>query len=173
MPDPPPRGTAQVAAVPLTDGEWAPFGWLPRPEGDPADGRDRLVFDGGPPHLNVIVHHAGEVARRGGRLRCDRLFRHPGHTQALVVLDGPAVVAVAAPGPAPSGPDGPSAIRAFLMPRLAAVVLHRGTWHWGPHPVGTDAVHLLNLQRLDYGADTDEADLAAAGAAVDVVVDAG
>jgi hypothetical protein len=36
---------------------------------------------------------------------------------------------------------------------LAAFVLHRGTWHWGPFPLGTEAVQLLNVQGLGYARD--------------------
>lgn len=163
----------QVVAGELGHDAWSPFGWLPRAEDDPADGRHTLAFVGLEPHLNVIAHHPEEVARHGHLLRCDRLFRHPGHTQALVVLDGPAVVAVAAPGPPPAGPAGAAGVRAFVLQTLDTVVLHAGTWHWGPHPLGNGPVHLLNLQPLDFERDTEEVDLAGTGAVVDVDVGPG
>ena len=41
-------------------------------------------------------------------------------------------------------------------------MLHRGTWHWGPFPVGgATTVRLLNVQGLRYREDNADADLGA------------
>jgi ureidoglycolate hydrolase len=61
-------------------------------------------------------------------------------------------------------------IRAFLLRPLETVVLHRGTWHWGPYPVRADEVRLLNVQGHRYREDNRQVDLAAMGASVDVAV---
>ena len=50
-----------VVAAPLTDDAWAPFGWLPRPDTDPADGEHTLHFEWDDAHLNTIEHTADEV----------------------------------------------------------------------------------------------------------------
>jgi hypothetical protein len=50
------------------------------------------------------------------------------------------------------------------------VVLHKGTWHWGPFPVGRPSVSLLNLQGLRYAEDNDCVDLTQKGFTVDVLV---
>jgi hypothetical protein len=40
------------------------------------------------------------------------------------------------------------------------LVLHEGTWHWGPFPVGPEPVQLLNVQGRRYADDNDSVDLA-------------
>ena len=43
------------------------------------------------------------------------------------------------------------------------VVLHRGTWHWGPFPIrGAASVRLLNVQGRRYAEDNASVDLSAA-----------
>lgn len=90
---------------------------------------------------------------------CERMFRHATHTQALLVLDTDAVIAVAPPGAELEGPDGVDQVRAFFLHPLDALVLGRGTWHWGPFPVGEEAVHLYNVQGKFYERDNDSVDL--------------
>ena len=162
---------------------WAPFGWLPVPDTDPADGRGRLAFEWGDPHVNVISHGPEEVIRSEHGLLCTRMYRHDTHTQVLLALDGPSVLAVApasvrfdgpqgAAGPhGPAGPAGPEAldsVRAFFLRPLQALVLHRGTWHWGPFPIGPAPVHLFNVQGLGYRDDNASVDLAGLGLAIEV-----
>jgi hypothetical protein len=162
----------RIEAGPVGAGAWAPFGWIPRSDGDPADGQgeERLGFDWADPHLNVISHGPGEVERVGEALRCDRLFRHDSHTQALLVLNCEAVVAVAPATVAFDDPVDVDSIRAFHLRPMDRFVLHRGTWHWGPHPLGVEPVLLYNLQGRRYAEDNASVDLAALGAALDVVV---
>lgn len=160
----------RVRAAPLTADAWAPFGWLPLDDTDPDDGRHRLRFDWQDPHLNVIAHDAEEVTRVGEALRCEELYRHATHTQALLVLDVRAVVAVAPPATTFERPDDARRIRAFVLDPLDAFVLHPGTWHWGPFPVDEPRVRLFNLQCLGYRDDNERIDLAAIGAPVAVVV---
>ena len=62
-------------------------------------------------------------------------------------------------------------VRAFVLPILSAIVLHRGTWHWGPYPVGADSVELFNVQGLRYREDNASVDLEALGSPVDVLMD--
>jgi hypothetical protein len=50
------------------------------------------------------------------------------------------------------------------------VVLHRGTWHWGPFPVDADSVRLFNVQGLRYAEDNTCIDLASRELDVDVVL---
>lgn len=159
----------RVQAVPLTPAAWGAFGWLPVDDTDPTDGVERLRFDWGDPHLNVIAHDADEIARQQDTLYCDGLYRHTTHTQALLVLDTTAVVAVAPPAATFAGPDDAEEIRAFVLRPLDAFVLHAGTWHWGPFPVGSPRVRLLNLQGLGYREDNERVDLEAVGAAVGIV----
>jgi hypothetical protein len=47
--------------------------------------------------------------------------------------------------------------------------LARGTWHWGPFPLGDEPVRLLNVQGRRYAEDNDSVDIAA----IDDVVVAG
>ena len=49
-------------------------------------------------------------------------------------------------------------------------VLHRGTWHWGPFPLGDRPVTLYNVQGLRYAEDNAKVDLAQRALAVEVLV---
>ena len=161
----------RIRPDPLTPEAWAPYGWVPVPDTDPADGDERLAFTWDDVHVNIISHRRDEVPEAAGRLRCEVLFRHDSHTQVLMSLDAASVIVVAPAGSRPGDADDPPGLRAFLLPPLIAVVLHRGTWHWGPYPVTADAVNLFNVQGLRYREDNHRVDLAAAGAAVDVQLD--
>jgi ureidoglycolate hydrolase len=155
-------------AEPLTAVAWAPFGWLPRAETDPDDGRQTLHYEWGDPHLNVIAHAPDEVEHTKGGLVCGGLYRHVTHTQALMPLNCDAVLAVAPPGHHLDG-TGIEGIRAFHVAPLDALVLAQGTWHWGPFPLGDEPVRLFNVQGRRYSEDNEYADLAQlAGAVVEV-----
>jgi len=160
----------RVTAEPLTADAWAPFGWLPVADTDPRDGTGRLSFAWGDPHLNMIAHDAGEVDRRDGALVCAAMFRHDSHTQALLVLDARAVVAVAPRDQRLASPADAGLIRAFVLEPLDAFVLHAGTWHWGPFPVDAETVHLYNLQGRRYLEDNVKVDVAAALGEVEISV---
>jgi hypothetical protein len=88
-------GIRNVTAGTIDASAWTPFGWLPVPDTDAADGAQRLTFEWGDPHVNVISHGPEEVTRSDGGLVCSRLYRHDTHTQVLLALDGPSVLAVA------------------------------------------------------------------------------
>jgi ureidoglycolate hydrolase len=158
----------QIVPKPLQRDTWAPFGWLPVDDTDPSDGSHVLEFAWGDAHVNRIAHRRDEVAEVPGGLRCEVLFRHATHTQVLMPLDTVAVIVVAPAGLAMTGLSDVDEVRAFLIEPLDSVVLHRGTWHWGPYPVGSDSVTLFNVQGRRYAEDNTSADLAAAGIAVDV-----
>jgi ureidoglycolate hydrolase len=156
----------QISAGALSEDAWDAFGWIPVADTDTRDGTHRLAFEWADAHLNVISHNLDEIHHDATTFRCDRLYRHVTHTQALTPLDTDAVIAVA---PAAWDFDA-SGVRAFLLHPLATVVLHRGTWHWGPFPVGRPSVSLLNLQGLRYAEDNDCVDLVDKGFTVDVRV---
>ena len=50
-------------------------------------------------------------------------------------------------------------MRAFLLDPFACIVLHRGTWHFGPFPLGSEPVRMLNLQGRRYKEDNAFVDL--------------
>ena len=51
-------------------------------------------------------------------------------------------------------------IRAFVLQPGETIVLNRGTWHWGPFPIGgATAVRLLNVQGRRYADDNASVDL--------------
>jgi ureidoglycolate hydrolase len=150
-----------VVAEELTADAWAPFGWLPAADTDPADATHRYEFAWGDPHVNVIAHHAHEVVHTAAGLVCDRFYRHDTHTQVLLPLDVDSVVAVAPAAIDFSDPADLDAVRAFALPPLAGFALHRGTWHWGPFPLGDASVHLWNVQGRRYAEDNACADLVA------------
>jgi ureidoglycolate hydrolase len=157
-----------LAAEPLSSESWAPFGWLPREDTDPDDGAETLHFEWGDAHVNVIAHAPDEVERTAAGLVCAGLYRHVTHTQVLMPRNCDAVVAVAPPGH-DFAKDGTGALRAFRVAPLDVFVLARGTWHWGPMPLGDDAVRILNVQGRRYAQDNEYADLAQlAGTLVEV-----
>ena len=130
----------------------------------PRDGEHRLSFAWDDVHVNLIGHARAEVPETGDGLRCQMLYRHDTHTQTVMSLDVPAVIAVA------PGRRGflrarrtPSSIRVFRLEPLQPLVLHRGTWHWGPFPIAADAVRLFNVQGLRYAEDNACVDLASRG----------
>jgi ureidoglycolate hydrolase len=162
-----------VETEPLTATTWSPFGWLPVPDTDPADGDHTLHFEWGDAHLNTIEHTVDEVDATGRGLRCARMYHHATHTQVLTPLDAASVVAVAAADVTFDDPGDLEAIHAFVLEPGQTVVLHRGTWHWGPFPIrGAASVRLLNVQGRRYAEDNDHVDLTArTGALVDVISD--
>lgn len=161
---------ARIEPDALSAERWAPFGWLPVADTDPTDGKERLTYEWGDVHVNLIGHTLDEVPAVAGGLRCQVLFRHATHTQALMAMDHPAVIVVAPADVDPGSETGARSVRAFALPVLTPVVLHRGTWHWGPYPVGSDSVQLFNVQGLRYREDNDSVDLLAAGRPVDVIL---
>jgi ureidoglycolate hydrolase len=162
------RTSRKVTAEPLTEAAWAPFGWLPVADTDPRDGECRMTFEWADAHVNLIGHLRVEVPATHDGLRCEMLFRHDTHTQALMPLNVPAVIAVAPAGTGFEAAEDADTIRAFRIEPLESLVLHRGTWHWGPFPIDADEVRLFNVQGLRYAEDNRCVDLAAKGLAVDV-----
>ena len=144
-----------LPAQPLRADAWAPFGWLPVADTDPRDGDHTLSFEWADPHLNVIAHAYDEIEHTERGAVCDRMFRHATHTQALMPLNCDAIVAVAPPAVDFSDTAHVDAVRAFLLHPQDVLVLHRGTWHWGPFPLGVEPVQLLNVQGLRYAEDND------------------
>ena len=157
-----------VRAESLTEAAWAPFGWLPVADTDPRDGEHRMTFEWADAHVNLIGHPRAEVPEADDGLRCDMLFRHDTHTQALMSLNVPAVIAVAPAGTEFEAAGDAETIQAFRIEPLDALVLHRGTWHWGPFPIEGAEVRLFNVQGLRYAEDNRCVDLAAKGLSVDV-----
>jgi ureidoglycolate hydrolase len=152
----------------LSGEAWAPFGWLPVADTDPRDGEHRLSFAWDDVHVNIIGHARAEVPQTPDGLRCEMLFRHDTHTQTVMSLDVPAVIAVAPSAVAFSAAADADSIHVFRLEPLEPIVLHRGTWHWGPFPIADDAVRLFNVQGLRYADDNSCVDLAAKGLDVDV-----
>lgn len=163
------KAARRVWAAPLTEVDWAPFGWIPLPNTDSRDGAERLSFEWDDVHVNLIGHDLDEVASIEGGLRCDALFRHRTHTQVLMPLDGDAVIAVANAAIDFSEARHADQVKAFVLQTHEAVVLHRGTWHWGPFPIGSRRVTLFNVQGLRYREDNSSVDLAGRGLSVDVL----
>jgi ureidoglycolate hydrolase len=155
----------------LTASAWAPFGWLPRADTDPRDGDDTLHFEWADAHLNTIEHTSDEVERAVDGLRCAVMFRHDSHTQVLTPLDTRSVLAVAPASVDFSVPADAGAIRAFVVEPGETLVLHRGTWHWGPFPVHpATSVRLLNVQGRRYAEDNASVDVTGRTGRVVVVV---
>lgn len=159
-----------VTPIPLNAAAWAPYGWLPVADTDPDDGANRLTFEWDDVHVNRIGHRRDEVPAIAGGLRCQELFRHLTHTQVLMPLDARAVIAVAAPGLAMDSAADTQRVEAFVIQPLQTIVLHRGTWHWGPFPVTAGLVELFNVQGLRYREDNQRIDLTALGAPIDVLL---
>ena len=149
-----------LEAQPFTPEAWGPFGWVPVPDTDRRDGVHGLEFEWGDPHLNFIAHAPDEVERTADGLAVDRLYRHDTHTQALMLVNCDAVMAVAPAATAFSDRADLEALRAFVLQPLDVLVLHRGTWHWGPFPLGDEPLRMLNVQGRRYLEDNTGVDLA-------------
>jgi len=160
----------RITPVPLTSDGWAPFGWLPVADTDPSDGDHRLEFAWHDVHVNRIGHRRDEVPEVAGGLRCDILFRHATHTQVVMPLDVTAVVVVAPAALSMVTSADVDEVRAFVLDTLQPIVISRGTWHWGPYPIGAPSVELFNVQGLRYAEDNDRADLEELGASLDVAL---
>jgi ureidoglycolate lyase len=88
------------------------------------------------------------------------MYRHDTYTQSLTLLDATSVVAVAPADATFADPADLERIRAFVLEPGQTVVLHRGTWHWGPFPIrGATSVRLLNVQGRRYREDNASVDL--------------
>jgi ureidoglycolate hydrolase len=135
--------------VAATIDSFAPYGVLPSDEGDgnPTADLEFRLDDG---WVNYIAHSLDEIEVNDGRMRCELLNRHDTHTQTLMPVNADAVVVVAPADHDFSRPEHFDAVRAFTLPRLTCVHLHRGTWHWGPYPVGASSVRMLNIQGRGY-----------------------
>jgi ureidoglycolate hydrolase len=157
-----------VIPEPLTEAAWSPFGWIPVADTDSRDGEHRLTFEWSDAHVNLIGHARNEVPQTDRGLRCEMLFRHDTHTQAVMALNVPAVIAVAPAGVEFSDAGDVETVRAFRLQPLESLVLHRGTWHWGPFPIEGPEVRLFNVQGLRYAEDNRCVDLAAKGFSVDI-----
>lgn len=175
-----PDAVRRLTPVALTASAWEPFGWLPVDDTDPADGEHRLSFEWHDPHVNIIGHLRTEVPEVGDPapgdpwsplLRCEMVYRHLTHTQTIMSLDVDCLITVAAPGVAFDAPADAAALHAFLLHPLQPIVLHRGTWHWGPFPTRAPEVRLFNVQGLGYAKDNDMMDLKGRAMAVDVAID--
>jgi ureidoglycolate hydrolase len=162
------RNGRSVVTERLSAEAWAPFGWLPVADTDPADGAHRMAFEWGDAHVNLIGHARTEVPETGRGFRCEMLYRHDTHTQALMPLNVPGVIAVAPAGTEFADVADTALIHAFRIEPLEGLVLHQGTWHWGPFPIEGSEVRLFNVQGLRYAEDNRCMDLAAKGMAVDV-----
>lgn len=163
--------TVRIEAEDVTAEAFAAFGWLPVADTDPADGTDTLAFEWGDPHCNVIGHAHDEVDHTDAGAVCARMYRHDTHTQVLMPMNVEAIVAVAPAEVDFTDPTHLDTVRAFHLHPGDVVVLHRGTWHWGPFPLGPEPVRLLNVQARGYLRDNAHVDLPeAVGAAVEVVV---
>jgi ureidoglycolate hydrolase len=157
-----------LKAGPLTESAWAAFGWLPVADTDPRDGEHRMAFEWADPHVNLIGHLRAEVPETATGLRCEMLFRHDTHTQSVMPLNVPAVIVVAPADVEFDSERDADSIQAFRIEPLEPLVLHQGTWHWGPFPIEGAEVRLFNVQGLRYSADNRRVDLAAKGLSVDV-----
>ena len=163
-------GSRAVVAEPLNEAAWEPFGWLPVADTDPRDGEHRMSYEWADVHVNVIGHARSEVPATPDGLRCEMLFRHDTHTQSVMPLNVPAVIVVAPADTEFTDARDAELIRAFRIEPLEPLVLHRGTWHWGPFPIQADEVRLFNVQGLRYAEDNACVDLAAKGLSVEVVL---
>jgi len=148
---PEPR-TVNLTPEPATREAFAPYGVLPPFEGDGNPTAD-LVFTRDDGWVNFIGHTLDEIEVRDGQLRCALLNRHDTHTQTLMPMSGDALVVVAPPDVDFSQAEHFSTVKAFALPQYTCVHLHRGTWHWGPYPVGANDVRVFNIQARGWPTD--------------------
>jgi ureidoglycolate hydrolase len=151
--------TITIDADPFTPEAWSEFGWVPVPDDDPTDGMHSLEFKWDDAHLNYIIHTSDEVERSADGYVVRRLYHHDTHTQALMPVNCRSLIAVAPAIVDFSTPPHARRVRAFVLNPLDCIVLRRGTWHYGPFPLGSEAVQVLNLQARGYEEDSAYVDL--------------
>jgi ureidoglycolate hydrolase len=151
--------TITIDADPFTPEAWSEFGWVPVPDDDPSDGMHSLEFKWDDAHLNYIIHPPDEVERDADGYVVRRLYHHDTHTQALMPINGRSLIAVAPAIVDFSTPPHAHRVRAFVLNPLDCIVLRRGTWHYGPFPLGSEALQVLNLQGRRYEEDSNYVDL--------------
>jgi ureidoglycolate hydrolase len=140
--------TIALPLITATAESFAPYGVLPPDEGNgPTADLEFLLHDG---WVNYIGHTLDEIDVRDGRLYCELLNRHDTHTQTLMPMSGDALAVVAPAEVDFSEPSHFDTVRAFALPQHTCVHLHRGTWHWGPYPVGASSVRIFNIQGRGY-----------------------
>src|SRR5215469_12874304 len=114
-----------VVAQPLSEEAWAPFGWLPVADTDPLDGKQRMAFEWDDAHVNLIGHGRSEIPATPDGYRCEMLYRHDTHTQSLLPLNVPAVIAVAPAAIEFTDETDAGLIQAFRLEPLEPLVLFR------------------------------------------------
>ena len=144
--------TIELKLESATREAFAPFGVIPPFEGDGNPTAD-LVFTRDDGWVNFIGHTLDEIEVRDGRARCELLNRHDTHTQTLMPMSGDAFVVVAPAGVDFSAPDHLDSVKAFALPQHTCVHLHRGTWHWGPYPIGASELRVFNIQARGWPTD--------------------
>ncbi len=144
--------TIPLPLVPVTADAFARFGVLPPDEGDGRATAD-LEFTRADGWVNYIGHTLAEIDVVDGAFRCDLMNRHDTHTQTLMPMSGDALIVVA-PADVDFSEDAHfDTVAAFFLPQHTCVHLNRGTWHWGPYPVGSDTLRIFNIQGRGYPTD--------------------
>ena len=93
-----------------------------------------MTFEWGDAHVNLIGHARSEVPETVTGLRCEMLYRHDTHTQSLMPLNVPAVIAVAPASVEFVDEADAESIHAFRIEPLESLVLHVGDLALGPVP---------------------------------------
>ena len=154
----------------LSAAAWSPFGWMPVDDTDALDGVRTLEFVWGDPHVNVIGHARSEVDWTEQGAVVARMYRHDTHTQTLMPLNSAGILAVAPGAVSFDDPADLATIRAFVVQPLESLVLDRGTWHWGPFPLGEEPIRMFNVQGRRYLEDNACAELSGLGPPVMVTL---
>ncbi len=137
----------RLSAQPLTVDAFAPFGWIPVADTDPADAGFTYEFEWSDVHVNVIAHAPDEVVHVDGRMICDRFYRHDTHTQTLLPLDVPSVIAVAPAEIEFATLDDLDRVRAFRLQPLDGFALGAGHVALGAVPTRRSARPPLECAR--------------------------
>jgi ureidoglycolate hydrolase len=135
----------ELKILPLTSTAFADFGKvLNKVGGDPMGHSAEFNYWGklGEFHIDGRISSGHLVAfQRPAVVR--RLESHARTPEILVALEGDSALCLARPGISPN--DGRGGIQAFLLARGDAIVLHPGTWHWIPVPIGCATAAFLVL----------------------------
>ncbi|MBE9045517.1 ureidoglycolate lyase [Pleurocapsales cyanobacterium LEGE 10410] len=133
----------QIAAIPITESNFKPYGQLivPSPDGKTFDENDAVLKL----HHGIPRFYIMRLSQRGRTFH--KITRHNLCTQCLGSLNGKEWLMAVCPASATPEPD-LDRLRAFRIPGNCFIKLEVGTWHAGPY-FDEPEIDFYNLELSD------------------------